>query len=86
MTKDRIIRAQKEIQELMPAREQYVLNTSEFDHVRARLESRNSSPANEEREGENDRPQLRRKAQSSEESMGEEQTPSDDTPKLTRNP
>ena len=86
MTKDRIYRAQKEIQELMPVREQYVLNTSEFDHVRDRLKARNNSPANEGREAESNRPQLKRTAQSSEESMGEEQTPTDNPPKLTRNP
>ena len=85
MTKDRISLAQKEIQGLLPVHDQYVLSTSEFDHVRARLKEHNN-PTNDEREGSDSRPQLKRKAQTSEEASEGEQTPADDVPKLTRNP
>ena len=37
MTEDRIRRAQDEIQTLLPAREQYIVDTSEFQEVKARL-------------------------------------------------
>ena len=37
MTEDRIERAQNEIQTLLPAREQYVVDTSEFEAVKARV-------------------------------------------------
>jgi predicted Zn-dependent protease len=38
MTEDRIKRAQKEIEEYLPARREYVVDTSEFQQVRARVE------------------------------------------------
>jgi predicted Zn-dependent protease len=85
MTKDRISLAQKEIQGLLPVHDQYILSTSEFDHVRARLKEHNN-PTNDGSEGSDSRPQLKRKAQTSEESSEGEQTPADDVPKLTRNP
>jgi predicted Zn-dependent protease len=37
MTDDRIRRAQEEIQTLLPAREEYIVDTSEFQEVKARL-------------------------------------------------
>jgi beta-barrel assembly-enhancing protease len=37
MTDDRIKRSQEEIQKILPARPEYVVNTSEFNDVRARL-------------------------------------------------
>jgi len=37
MTEDRIRRAQDEIQTLLPAREEYIVDTSEFQDVKARL-------------------------------------------------
>ncbi|MFN8008729.1 MAG: M48 family metallopeptidase [Terriglobia bacterium] len=85
MTKERISRAQKEIQELIPVRDQYVINTSEFDHIRARLKARDNA-AGPDPESDNIRPKLNRKAPSSEESSGDELTPVDETPRLTRNP
>jgi predicted Zn-dependent protease len=85
MTKDRISLAEKEIQRLLPVHEQYVLSTSEFDHVRARLREHNNS-TNDVSEGSESRPQLKRKAQTSEESSEGELAPADDVPKLTRNP
>jgi len=37
VTTDRIDRAQKNIDELLPPREEYVINTSEYEEIRARL-------------------------------------------------
>lgn len=37
MTEDRVNRAEKEIEELLPARPQYVVDTSEFQEMKARL-------------------------------------------------
>lgn len=85
MTKDRISLAQKEIQELLPVHEQYVLSTSEFDHVKAHLREHNNS-RNDVSEGSDSRPKLKRKAQTSEETSEGEQPPADDVPKLTRHP
>jgi predicted Zn-dependent protease len=39
MTSDRIKRAQKEIETMLPSRPEYIVNTSEFDEVKARLEA-----------------------------------------------
>lgn len=40
MTADRIKNAQKEIATILPARNQYVVNTSDFDEVKLRLTNR----------------------------------------------
>ena len=85
MTKDRISLAQKEIRGLLPIHEEYVLNTSEFDRVKARLKAQ-TDPANNGSGEPGDLPQLKRKPQPAEESSGDEHTPIDDIPKLTRNP
>lgn len=58
LTPDRIEKTQKNIDKLLPARASYVLNTSEYEDIRARLEERlkndgDSKPAN------TDVPQLR---------------------------
>jgi hypothetical protein len=37
MTDERIVKTQKNIDELLPGRSEYVLNTSEYEDVRARL-------------------------------------------------
>ncbi|MBM3774325.1 MAG: peptidase M48 [Acidobacteria bacterium] len=40
MTGDRLSRAQETIQEILPGRPEYVVSTSEFEHIRARLIAR----------------------------------------------
>ena len=40
MNKDRVRKAQKEIDTMLPAHDQYLVNTSEFDEIRARLLAR----------------------------------------------
>jgi beta-barrel assembly-enhancing protease len=59
MTEDRIKRAQTEIEEFLPARDQYIETTSEFDEVKARLaqlENRHMLDA-----GQGNHPTLRRR-------------------------
>jgi predicted Zn-dependent protease len=85
MTKDRISLAQKEIQGLLPVHDQYVLSTSEFDHVKTHLKE-HSNPTIDASEGSDNRPQLKRKAQTLELPTEGEQAPAEDVPKLTRNP
>ncbi len=59
-TPDRIEKSQKEISQVLPARDQYIVNTSEFDGVKARLaaiENKRKLTSPEDKEG---RPTLRR--------------------------
>jgi predicted Zn-dependent protease len=58
MTEDRIKRAQQEIERVLPPRNEYVVSTSEFDEVRARLEMLESRHRAADV---NARPQLRRR-------------------------
>jgi beta-barrel assembly-enhancing protease len=53
MTDDRLKRAQKTIAELLPAKDEYMVSTSEFDEVKARL---TSLTANKLRIGPRDEP------------------------------
>ena len=59
-TPDRITKSQEEIAKVLPARDQYIINTSEFDDVKTRLaaiENRRKLSGPEDKEG---RPTLRR--------------------------
>lgn len=47
LTPDRIERTQKNIDRLLPSRAQYVLNTSEYEEMRARLEELTKKPEEE---------------------------------------
>jgi predicted Zn-dependent protease len=58
LTPDRIEKTQKNIDRLLPARAEYVINTSEYEEVRARLEELSKSPLSPD-DGE-DRPTLKR--------------------------
>jgi beta-barrel assembly-enhancing protease len=84
MTDDRITAAQEEIQKILPARPEYVVNTSEFNDVKARL-----AMLHNHRKIENEdpnRPKLRRAPGSGTgtASDGGNQTDSDDRPTLKR--
>jgi predicted Zn-dependent protease len=57
VTTDRIDRTEKNIDDLLPARDSYVVNTSEYESVRLRL----SRPALELQSADSNRPTLRRK-------------------------
>jgi predicted Zn-dependent protease len=59
MARDRVTAAQKEIRDVLPAREEYVVDTSEFAHVKARLEAMQQRRRLENR---GNRPLLRRSA------------------------
>ena len=60
MTPDRVAYAQHEMKTVLPARPEYIVNTSEFDNVKARLasiENRHKIPSDKDNK---DRPTLRR--------------------------
>jgi predicted Zn-dependent protease len=62
MDADRIQKAEKEIGKILPAREQYVVNTSEYRDMRERLLNRDARKKSAAKPGEeDDRPTLRRR-------------------------
>jgi len=80
-TPDRIEASQKEIQTILPARPEYIVSTSEFDDVRARLAAlENRRKLTDHKEG--NKPSLRRA--SSADKNGKDQTSDDDHPTLKR--
>src|SRR5271166_390936 len=60
MTPDRVAHAQQEMASVLPPRDEYVLNTSEFDQVKARLGSLENKHKLQNDKGNSDRPTLRR--------------------------
>jgi len=81
-TPDRIQGIQKEIQHVLPPREQYLVSTSEFDDVKARLAAlENRRKGLDDKENAN-RPTLRRAGQ--DKSKEGEKTEEDDRPTLKR--
>jgi predicted Zn-dependent protease len=60
LTPDRIAKTQNSINRLLPSRPEYVLNTSEYEEVRARLKE--ITPQHKPDDKESGRPTLRRKA------------------------
>jgi predicted Zn-dependent protease len=82
-TPDRILKAQEEIRRILPTQPQYVLDTSEFDSVKARLASiqnrKKALPANND----NNKPSLRKTTADSSTTTGTQQ-PGDDRPTLSR--
>jgi predicted Zn-dependent protease len=80
-TPDRIEKSQREIATILPARAQYVVSTSEFDDVKARLATiENRHKVIEEKDG--SRPSLRRTS-STDKSTGTDKS-DDDRPTLKR--
>ncbi|MCU1258377.1 MAG: peptidase Ste24p [Bryobacterales bacterium] len=49
MTSDRIAKTQKNIDQMLPARSEYIVNTSEYEDIRKRLVSRREKPKDEKR-------------------------------------
>jgi len=87
-TPERIADAQKEIARILPEKDEYIVTTSEFDQVKARL--RNVMFAKKVQEGPN-KPTLRTKTeQTSKKGQGQDQTDpnasDDDRPTLKRRP
>jgi predicted Zn-dependent protease len=82
-TPDRIAKTQKEIATVLPARDQYRVDTSEFEDVKARLASiENRHKINE---GQENRPTLRRASHTSSTDSGKSDDDSD-RPTLKRRP
>jgi predicted Zn-dependent protease len=85
-TPDRISKSQEEIAKVLPARDQYIVNTSEFDDVKARLaalENRRKMTGPDDKEG---RPTLRRTTtdNSKKTGNGKDSGNDDDRPTLKR--
>jgi beta-barrel assembly-enhancing protease len=81
-TPDRIAASQKEIATILPAKAQYIVTTSEFDDVKARLATiENRHKVLEEKDG--SRPSLRRTSTSDKSANGTSTT-DDDRPTLKR--
>ena len=80
-TKERVARAQAEIAELLPVREEYVVTTSEFERVKQRLGQLVAGRKIEEQDSK--RPTLRKGERGSEEKQEEEK---DEPPVLNRRP
>jgi len=81
-TKDRVAKAQEEIAELLPAREEYVITSSEFAKVKQRLATLMAGRSVEEQE--EGRPTLRKRERDQEGKEGEEKE--DKPPVLKRRP
>jgi beta-barrel assembly-enhancing protease len=81
-TPDRIEKSQQEIATILPARAEYIVSTSEFDDVKARLAAiENRHKVIEEKDG--NRPSLRRTSTSDKTSNGSDKS-DDDRPTLKR--
>lgn len=83
-TKERVGKAQKEIAELLPARDQYVITSSEFDSMQRRL-TLLMAGRKMEREEEN-RPTLRRKKRTKDGEKDDDEKKDDKPPVLRRRP
>jgi len=83
-TADRIEKSQAEIATILPSREQYVINTSEFDKIKAKLVAYENRKRPTEGEKSN-KPTLKRRTSGETEDTGEEPgTSDDDRPTLKR--
>ncbi len=93
LTPDRIEAAQKEISTILPARDEYIVSTSEFDLVKRRLGMIQSNQKVNDKNGGN-KPTLRKKTDQqqktsqtpSDTTSGTDQTSDDDRPTLKRRP
>lgn len=81
-TEDRVLKAQEEIAELLPARDQYVVTSSEFDKVKARLAALMAGRKMDQEDEK--RPTLRRKDRDADKKDGEDKN--DEPPVLRRRP
>jgi predicted Zn-dependent protease len=83
MTPDRVAHAQQEMATVLPPRDEYVLNTSEFDQVKSRLASINNKHKLQNDQTNGNRPTLRRSTADNPNPNGTQQ-PDDDRPTLKR--
>jgi len=85
MTEDRITAAQKNIQEMLKARPEYVLNTSEFMDVRTRLAMLENRTRTVNTQKDGDRPTLRRRSgNGTDDGDGQDKPDQDERPTLKR--
>jgi predicted Zn-dependent protease len=85
MTPDRVAHAQQEMATVLPPRDEYVLNTSEFDQVKSRLASIENKHKLQNDNTNKDRPTLRRStADNPTNNNGTGTTNDDDRPTLKR--
>ncbi|MGC2111447.1 MAG: M48 family metallopeptidase [Candidatus Korobacteraceae bacterium] len=89
MTPDRVASAQNEMKTVLPARDEYIVNTSEFDDVKSRLSSLENRHKLQNDKDNKDRPTLRRATADNPQGNGSGNTtgsqPDDDRPTLKRN-
>jgi len=82
-TPDRIEKSQAEIKRILPTQPQYIVNTSEFDSIKARLASlqnrKKATPATD-----TNKPALRRTTADSSQTQTGTQQPDDDRPTLSK--
>lgn len=81
-TPDRIENSQNEIAHVLPARDQYVVSTSEFDDVKTRLARFENHRKIDDSKDSKDKPTLRRTTQA--DKNGDDKTAGDDRPTLKR--
>lgn len=83
-TPDRIENSQREIARILPAKDQYIVSTSEFDEVKTRLAAlENRRKITDEREG-GDRPTLRRTSSDKKDTDNKDGKEDEDRPTLKR--
>lgn len=82
-TPDRIADLQKEIAQILPNKDQYMVTTSEFDQVKARLAAIENRNKMKEEKDSGDRPTLRRSAQNKTDNKDGKQS-DDDRPTLKK--
>jgi len=81
-TPDRIEAIQKEIATVLQPKEEYLVSTSDFDDVKARLAALENKHKLEDKD--KDKPSLRRASQKSTDKNGKDQSPDSDRPTLKR--
>jgi predicted Zn-dependent protease len=84
MTPDRVAHAQQEMANVLPPRDEYVLDTSEFDQVKARLASINNKHKLQNDNTNGNRPTLRRSTADNPTNSPSGTQPDDDRPTLKR--
>jgi predicted Zn-dependent protease len=84
-TPDRIEKTQEEIATILPARPEYIVSTSEFDQVKARLAALENRHKVTDRK-DNNRPTLRRTSTADKNGDGKDGDSGDDRPTLKRRP
>jgi predicted Zn-dependent protease len=84
-TPDRIEKSQEEIARILPAKAEYMVTSSEFDEVKARLAAiENKHKLNDDKDG--TKPSLRRTSSTDKNGTDDKTTPDDGRPTLKRRP